>query len=83
MTDDEIVMVLRCAADVCVMENEGEWFWPIHAALGSVPGCIDHDLAAVYRRCADIGVRSPCGYGLPEDRRDALLEAAMRIEEGR
>jgi hypothetical protein len=76
VTDDEIVMVLRCAADLCGTDG------PAGALMEA--GCAFGDGALLSHVVAERG-RSVGVNILPQGRarkRDALLEAAVRIEQG-
>lgn len=79
MTDDEIVMVLRCAADVFITRGGLGAFVDPFDAFGVC-------LLDVNRRCVDFDIEPffiRIGPRRNERMRDALLEAAARIEEGR
>ncbi len=76
MTDDEIVMVLRCAADLC---ETGFALWD--SAIAATCYLLGFESPApVVVNCWAVGVR-PVDRLNRFDKRDALLEAAARIEE--
>jgi hypothetical protein len=82
MTDDEIVMVLRCAADLTNVERYAELSTMAAAAAFGYLATDAIAVRAFNRRVSDVGMfdvyANARGY---KAKRDALLEAAARIEE--
>lgn len=74
LTDDEIVTVLRCAADLVI---QGERYQAVSEACAARRV----SMAAVTEACIAVG-SDWFGHISDEAKRDALLEAAARIEEG-